>query len=393
MSESSRRRRWPRVVGAVLALLLLLAVPFGGPAADNYANGLDPTGVPPVSDEDRDFVRDVGMVDLHADPLLWDRDLDERGRGHVDFVRLEEVGATVQVFGIVTKVPRGQNFERNPSDSDLLGVIAFLNRWPVRTWGSPFERGLHQVQKLARYADERDSMVLLRDGRDLDEVLARTADDETVFGALASVEGLHVLEGDLGNLDLLFDAGLRMAGLAHFFDNQASGSAHGEEQGGLTDFGRAVITRMEELGIVVDLAHASPTAVDDVLAMATRPVVVSHVGVQATCPGPRNLNDVQLRAIAENGGVIGIGYFRGAVCDITPNGIAAAIAHAVDVAGRDHVALGSDFDGSVTTAFDVTGVPGLVTAMRDAGLDDDTIRAVFVDNALRVLDEVLPNAG
>src|SRR3546814_6342207 len=98
-----------------------------------------------------------------------------------------------------------------------------------------------------------------------------------------------------------------MAGLTHFFDNKLAGSMHGLKKGGLTPFGRQVVRRMEEKGMIVDLAHLSHAGVADVLAMAHRPVVSSHGGVQATCRVNRNLSDAEIRGVAATGGLVGIG--------------------------------------------------------------------------------------
>ena len=147
---------------------------------------------------------------------------------------------------------------------------------------------------------------------------------------------------------------------------------------------------MEEKGIIVDLAHVSAKSVDEVLAMATKPVVVSHGGVAAVCPGPRNWTDDQLRKLAVNGGVIGIGYWDAAVCDVTPAGIAKAIRHAVDVAGIDHVGLGSDWDGSITAAFDATGMALLTDALMKAGCSEPEIGKIMGENTIRLLLELLP---
>ncbi|HEX4935141.1 MAG TPA: membrane dipeptidase, partial [Gemmatimonadaceae bacterium] len=191
-------------------------------------------------------------------------------------------------------------------------------------------------------------------------------------------------------LDTLFAHGFRMAGLSHFFDNEVAGSAHGEAKGGLTPLGRAALTRMEALGIIVDLAHASPQAFADALAASQRPVVVSHTGVQATCAGPRNLTDDQLRALASRGALIGIGFWDGAVCDASPHAIAKAIRHAVNVAGLEHVALGSDWDGATTVAFGADQVAQVTEALLQAGFTEAEIRAVMGENALRFLLENLP---
>ena len=176
-------------------------------------------------------------------------------------------------------------------------------------------------------------------------------------GGILATEGLHPLEGRLENVDRLYDAGFRIAGLTHFFDNELGGSAHGIHKGGLTPFGKEVVRRLEQKRILVDLAHASPRVIDDVLAQATRPVLVSHTGVQGTCPGPRNLSADHVRRIAATGGVIGIGYFRGAVCGSDAGAIVRAIRYTVNLVGVQHVALGSDFDGATGVPFDTTGLP------------------------------------
>jgi microsomal dipeptidase-like Zn-dependent dipeptidase len=147
---------------------------------------------------------------------------------------------------------------------------------------------------------------------------------------------------------------------------------------------------MDELHILIDLAHASPQAVDEVLAMATRPVVVSHTGVKATCPGPRNLSDDQLRGIAATGGLVGIGYWDGAVCTIGPASTARAIRHAADVIGTDHVALGSDFDGAVEVPFDTSQLAQITQALLDEGFSEQEIRQIMGGNVVRLLRETLP---
>jgi microsomal dipeptidase-like Zn-dependent dipeptidase len=204
-------------------------------------------------------------------------------------------------------------------------------------------------------------------------------------GALLSIEGLHDLEGDIKNLDRLYDAGFRMAGLTHFFDNDLAGSMHGLKKGGLTPLGRQVVERMEAKGMIVDIAHCSQACVADILKMARRPVVSSHGGVQATCKVNRNLSDEQIRGLAATGGVIGIGYWDAAVCDTSPASIAKAMKHVRDLVGIDHVALGSDYDGATTVRFDTSKLAQVTQALIDAGFSDDEIRAAMGGNAIRVL--------
>jgi microsomal dipeptidase-like Zn-dependent dipeptidase len=214
---------------------------------------------------------------------------------------------------------------------------------------------------------------------------------EKVTGGWLGIEGAHALDGRPENVDALYDAGFRMMSPSHFFDNDIGGSAHGVEQYGLTEKGRDVIRRMESKGMLVDVAHASSQTVDDVLAMATRPVVVSHTGVKGTCDNERNLTDEQLRAIAKTGGVIGIGFWDTAVCGEDAGSIARAVRYAANVAGIDHVALGSDFDGSVRVPFDTSGEALITEALLGEGFTDEEIGKIMGGNILALLSEYLPD--
>ena len=142
--------------------------------------------------------------------------------------------------------------------------------------------------------------------------------------------------------------------------------------------------------MLIDLAHASRALIDDVLAVSTRPLLVSHTGVEGTCPGPRNLSDQHLKAIAAGGGVIGIGYWDGAVCDTSVAAIVRAIRYSTELIGIQHVALGSDFDGAVHTPFDTTGLAQLTQGLLEAGFSADEITAIMGGNVRRLLLESLP---
>lgn len=374
---------------ASVALFFTVAAPW----ADRRENRVVPDTVTVPDSASRALHASLTVVDFHADPLLWPRRVDERAtHGHVDVPRLIEGRVAVQVFSVVTKVPPGQNYESNPSDKDRLWLLAAASRWPVEAWTDPMARAMYQARKLDEASRRsRGQLLVVHDRDDLDTYLRFRARGDTnrVAGVLA-IEGLHVLRGHLGRLDTLFNAGFRVAGLTHFFDNEVGGAAAGTAKGGLTEFGRDVIRRMEDLGMIVDLAHASPRLIDDVLAIARKPVIVSHTGVQAVCPGPRNLSDDSIRRLAANGAVIGIGYWDAAVCDISPAGIARSIRYVADLVGVQHVGLGSDFDGAVTTAFDTSRLAALTHALRMAGFDDGQIGAIMGGNALRALRAGLP---
>jgi len=377
--------RLSRRLAAVLALLLL-AAPFALhfavlPWFDQRLNAVAGIAPKPVPVAVREFHDAAFVADMHADSLLWGRDLSEHNeRGQADLPRLRQGGVDLQVFSAVTRVPRGMNYASNSADSDSLPIL-FIAAWrPPATWFRPRERALVQARELRR----------LTAGRQLTLVTRRGDLAATGLRGLLALEGMHALEGDAAALETLYGAGYRMMGLAHFFDNEIAGSAHGVERYGLTPLGRRLLPRMEALGITVDLAHASPAAFADTLEIATRPVVVSHGGVAGTCPGPRNLEDSQLRAIAANGGVIGIGFWKGAVCEPGITGITAAMLHAVRVAGIDHVGLGSDFDGAISAPFDASGLPQLTAALLDAGLSRADVEKVLGGNLRRVLEANLP---
>jgi membrane dipeptidase len=329
----------------------------------------------------------LDVADMHADSLLWKRDLLERSdRGHIDLPRRTEGHYALQVFSSVTKSPKGQNYDSNGADSDTITSLAVIDLQPPRTWTSLLQRSLWHAEKLQDFAAKSGGQLrLITTPSDIDRLLADRKNGVSVVGGMLSIEGLHDLEGKIENLDVLYAAGFRMAGLTHFFDNDVAGSMHGVGKGGLTPLGRQAVSRMEALGMIVDLAHASHATVADVLAIATRPVVFSHGGVQATCKVNRNLTDDEVRGVARTGGVIGIGYWQGAICSTKPEGVARAVAHIRDLVGIDHVGLGSDFDGSTTTGFDASQVAAVTQALLDGGFSEPEIRKVMGGNVLRVL--------
>jgi membrane dipeptidase len=151
-----------------------------------------------------------------------------------------------------------------------------------------------------------------------------------------------------------------------------------------------VIKRLEAKSMLIDLAHASRPLIDDVLGMATRPLLVSHTGVEGTCKGTRNLSDKHLQAIAATGGVIGIGYWATAVCATSVEAIVKAIRYSADKVGVEHVALGSDFNGTVHEPFDVTGLPQLTEGLLKAGFSHTDIAAIMGGNVQRLLLSSLP---
>ena len=380
------------IVPLLLVPLSALAVLGLPQVIDAQMNSVASPPPYPASASAQKLHQGLFVADLHDDALLWERDLLKRyDYGHSDLPRMLEGRLGLQVFSTVTKTPRGLNMESNSADSDNITLLAMAQRWPRETWSSLLQRALYQAQKLQDAADASEGrLVLIRSRADLARFIeAWDKDPQRVAGLLAT-EGLQPIENQLENIDALYAAGFRIAGLTHFFDNEVGGSAHGMEKGGLTPLGRQVIARLEEKSMLVDLAHASRPLIDDVLAMATRPVLVSHTGVEGTCAGTRNLSDKHLQAIAATGGVIGIGYWSTAVCDTSVAAIVKAIRYTADKVGVEHVALGSDFNGTVHTPFDVTGLAQITEGLQTAGFDNDAIAAIMGGNVQRLLLTSLP---
>ena len=202
-----------------------------------------------------------------------------------------------------------------------------------------------RADAMARRSDGR--LTIIRSQADLAAHLAARGPNWPVTAGLLAIEGAHALDDDPANVEVVADAGFRMMSPSHFFDNAFGGSAHGIEKGGLTPAGREMVERMEARRMLVDVAHASAATVDDVLAMSTRPVVASHTGARGVLDNARNLSDEHLRGIAASGGLVGVGFWPTACGGDDVAAIVRSIRYAIDVAGVEHVGLGSDFDGGV----------------------------------------------
>ncbi len=345
-----------------------------------------------VSAEARALHQRLTIADLHSDTLMWARDpLVRSDRGHVDLPRLEAGNVALQVLSSVSKTPRNQNYDANGADSDNITALTVAQLQPPRTWTSLLQRSLYHAERLAAAEAESDGrLTQIRTRADLEGLIAARTQRRRITGGLLSIEGLQNLEGRQANLARLFNAGFRMASLTHFFDNELAGSMHGLRKGGLTPLGRRVVREMEQRGMVIDIAHCSHACVAEILAMATRPVVSSHGGVQATCNVNRNLTDEEIRGVARTGGVVGIGYWDAAICSSDPRAIVRAMVHVRDLVGIDHVGLGSDFDGATTVPFDTSEMAVLTQLLMAANFTADDIAKIMGGNVLRVLGQVLP---
>ena len=330
--------------------------------------------------------------DLHCDAMMWQRNMNKRHNfGHVDIPRLQEANVAFQAFTMVTKSPDGLNNDTNDADSDRITGLVIGQAKPISSWFSLFGRAMNQCNRLNKAARKNEFFSIIGSKSEFSSFLAKRKKDRKHVAAFLGAEGGHCLEGNIDNLQKLYDNGVRMLGPTHFFDNELGGSAHGVSKKGLSDFGKEVILKMDELGMIIDISHSSSQIILDIQKISSSPLLTSHSGVDGTCPSNRNLSDEELRMVAKSGGLVGIGFFELATCANTIQSIVDAMLHVKKIIGVEYLTLGSDFDGSVNTPFDVTGLPLLVESMLLNGFTEEETKAIFGDNLKRFLLINLPD--
>ncbi|MBX3168031.1 MAG: dipeptidase [Candidatus Eremiobacteraeota bacterium] len=216
-------------------------------------------------------------------------------------------------------------------------------------------------------------------------------------GVLISLEGVDPLLGNLELLDAFYRLGLRALGLTHNHNSPAAGACGANPVAGLSAHGRELLDRMSELGILLDTAHLGRQAFDEALEHYRGPMINSHSCCQKFVPGERNLEDAQIRALADSGGLVAVTFVpKFLVTEGTSSSrdVFRHLEHMVEVAGIDAVAIGSDFDGVEVLPGDLQDprdLVHLVERMLEAGWSDSDIAKILGGNWVRVLGSVLPN--
>jgi membrane dipeptidase len=363
------------------------------PGEDRFATSMSAAGTSAVHADALAFHRECLVLDLHIDTLLWVRllgyDLTRPHRNrlpyspfawHFDLERAAVGGLKACVFGLVIN-PRHVHPE-------LMFPLKFLAWWERGERGCGFPQTLDTMNLLRDAASARpDRLVFCKSGSEVRRAVA-----EGRFAGLAALEGAQGIEGRLEDVRAAYAAGLRMLGLVHFQANEAAYpmTVSSFDDAGLTPFGLELISEMERLGMVVDLAHLNPRGVDDALRAMQRPFVVSHTACRALVNHPRNLDDSQIRRIADRGGVVGIAFgnifVKGGL-----SGFLDHVEHVIRVGGADAIALGSDFDGMILPVQgmeDVTVYPRITQALLARGQPREVVRKALGENALRVICDV-----
>ncbi|HET7825710.1 MAG TPA: membrane dipeptidase [Anaeromyxobacter sp.] len=296
------------------------------------------------------------LADGHADSLMWNRDLTVRQRrGQIDFPRLAEANVRIQCFTVVT---------RGWPVVDGMAALATLRGWPHDARRGPWARCLFQLDRMRVLCDRSCGAVrLAATSRALEENLAQGR-----ISAVLGVEGAQALEGRADRVAELRARGVAFMSLTHLSNNELGGSSSplmGDRP--LTPLGREVLDAMVAARMSVDLAHASHRTLREIA--AARPdarLFCSHAGASGAHASWRNLDDAELRLVADRGGVTGVIFATIYLGGREIDDVVRHVEHAVDVAGEDAVALGSDFDGLVPMprgVRDVTDVPRIVDAL------------------------------
>ncbi len=332
-----------------------------------------------VSNEARALHDDCLVVDLHCDTLLSQRlygyDPTKRHKNHLPFSPL-----TYQA-----DIPRLQD---GGVGAVALGIV--VNPLRRRSGPNAIRRALADMAGWQERAPEAVAVIDTAD----DIVAAREAGKIAIFGGL---EGAHGLDSRLEDLGEFRAAGLRYVGFSHFTANTAATNAFGwgsNDRDGLSDYGRDLVDELGNQKILVDLAHINRPGFLEICERTKSPVLVSHTGVRGAYDVWRNIDDEQLRAVADTGGVVGIifapAYLKsGFTCSLRE--VVKHIQHVIRAAGEDHVGLGTDVDGFVTLPPDfpdVSAMPLLTQYMLEAGMTETQIRKCLGGNTLRAFRDV-----
>jgi microsomal dipeptidase-like Zn-dependent dipeptidase len=332
------------------------------------------------------LVQTSPIIDLLVGSALFrDTFVGGGGRGHVDLPRLRAIGVNVIGLTVATSWP------------DVRGS---LSRWHFRSLGLPRQAAGSRmaiaewvIGRIERWCEQSSGrLTIVRTAGDLDACLRNGGPVGVVLG----VQGAHVLEGRVANIGRLRQRGVRLFAPAHVMDNDAVGSNTGGRRGALTSFGQDVVAGLEAQSIVVDLSHMSVAGIESTLPLLKRPFALSHTGIRGAGttrrrgvrrygPSTRNVPAELVREVGQRNGLVGVVLSTQLLGGSTLGHAVGTFERAVEAAGLENVAVGSDMDGALRMVIDVEGLPALADAMLEAGMDAQAVASVMGANAARFL--------
>ena len=298
------------------------------------------------------------IFDAHCDTMNEILDKGEniiKNNLHIDFERMKQYDKYVQIFA------------------------AFVDKKSITV--SPKER-VGQIIEVYRREIENSPICHCESYEQL---------ERESYCSLLGIEGGEAIEGSLETLEKFYCGGVRIMTLTWNYRNEIADGITESDGRGLTDFGKSVVKKMNKLGMVVDVSHLSEKGFWDVYKTAEKPFIVSHSDAKALCAHPRNLNDEQIKAVIECGGVIGINFYpefldNSGKCTIER--ICDHIDYMIELGGENNIGFGSDFDGVEYLPDGVTGIEcmdKIIEMLKARGYSDRTVKKIAFDNFLRVL--------
>jgi membrane dipeptidase len=303
------------------------------------------------------------VVDAHCDTVCsW---INIHNKGKDDISRMKEGGVNCQVFAIYTA----------PSFYD-----------------APLKRAVQLIDSFyIEIENNRNNILLCTDYKQI-----LLAEKQEKIAAILALEGGEPIQGGVSLLRTLYRLGVRIVSFTHFPRNLiADGSGEASSKSGLTFLGNKLVKEMNRIGMIIDISHINENGFWDVLKLTNKPVIASHSNCKVLCDVHRNLNDDQIKVLANNGGVIGVNYGIGFL-DINPKKVNLDklldhVDHIVKLVGSDHVGFGSDFDGGAgfPGLEDVTKIPNVTRGLVNRGYSDKDIEKMLGGNFLRVFRKIL----
>jgi membrane dipeptidase len=322
----------------------------------------------------------IPVFDAHCDTIMKVQDKNSGLRKndfHIDLERGRGYSPYAQVFAVFTRPKTGGNHQTDYSKDFPIEVLKKMGGELLNRLIAEFEKNF-DILELCRSASE-----------------VRTAAESGKVAGLVAIEGAELLGCDLVELELAYKKGVRLINLCWNYDNVLCGAANGPTKSGLTKKGAEFVKRMQELGVAVDLSHASERTFWDVTEITKRPIIAGHSNSKALCGNARNLTDEQFRAIVSLKGVAGLNLYPDFLNESGKAGIddiVCHIEHFLELGGEKAVCLGGDLDGIDTMPEGITGIESygaIYNALLSRNYSEDLVRDIFYNNLFDVLERVL----